>query len=152
MAQHQLLLPPAMFNIPTTTNGRLPTRPLLTGMGYCSHPAPAVTQLILAALVEVAPRITFSLLKMILLVPFWFRLILMEVRRDKDKNVFAKSSAVEGVYKANADLADGVDKGVDDFRNKKVFDFGFSDPSRVEVKGTGYTKAGDKWTANGKTM
>ena len=76
----------------------------------------------------------------------------MEIRRDKDKNVFAKSSAVEGVYKTNADLADGVDKGVDDFRNKKVFDFGFSDPSRVEVKGTGYTKAGDKWTANGKTM
>ena len=76
----------------------------------------------------------------------------MEIRRDKDKNVFAKSSAVEGVYKANADLADALDKGVDDFRNKKVFDFGFSDPSRVEVKGTGYTKAGDKWTANGKTM
>jgi hypothetical protein len=76
----------------------------------------------------------------------------MEIRRDKDKNVFAKSSAVEGVYKANADLADALDKGVDDFRNKKVFDFGFSDPSRVEVKGTGYTKAGDKWTANGKNM
>src|ERR1022692_5172053 len=76
----------------------------------------------------------------------------IEVRRDKDKNVFVKSSAVEGLYKANADLADGVDKGVDDFRNKKLFDFGFSDPSRVEVKGTGYTKAGDKWTANGKTM
>ena len=76
----------------------------------------------------------------------------MEIRRDKDKNVFAKSSAVEGLYKANADLADALDKGVDDFRNKKVFDFGFSDPSRVEVKGTGYTKAGDKWTANGKTM
>src|ERR1022692_1299262 len=76
----------------------------------------------------------------------------IEVRRDKDKNVFAKSSAVQGLYKANADLAEGVDKGVDDFRNKKLFDFGFSDPSRVEVKGTGYTKAGDKWTANGKTM
>ena len=76
----------------------------------------------------------------------------MEVRRDKDKNVFAKSSAVEGLYKANADLADAIDKGVDDFRNKKLFDFGFSDPSKVEVKGTGYTKAGDKWTANGKTM
>jgi Domain of unknown function (DUF4340) len=76
----------------------------------------------------------------------------MEVRRDKDKNVFARSSAVEGLYKANADLADAIDKGMDDFRNKKLFDFGFSDPSRVEVKGTGYTKAGDKWTANGKTM
>lgn len=76
----------------------------------------------------------------------------IEIRRDKDKNVFAKSSAVEGLYKTNGDLADGVEKSVDDFRNKKVFDFGFSDPSRVEVKGTGYTKAGDKWTANGKNM
>ncbi len=76
----------------------------------------------------------------------------IEIRRDKDKNVFAKSSAVEGIYKTNADLADGLEKSVDDFRNKKVFDFGFSDPSRVEVKGTGYTKAGDKWSANGKTM
>jgi Domain of unknown function (DUF4340) len=76
----------------------------------------------------------------------------MEVRRDKDKNVFVKSSAVEGLYKANADLADALEKGVDDFRNKKLFDFGFSDPSKVEVKGTGYTKVGDKWTANGKTM
>jgi hypothetical protein len=76
----------------------------------------------------------------------------MEVRRDKDKNVFAKSSAVEGLYKVNADLADALEKGVDDFRNKKLFDFGFSDPSRVEVKGAAYTKAGDKWTANGKTM
>ena len=76
----------------------------------------------------------------------------MEVRRDKDKNVFAKSSAVEGLYKVNADLADALEKGVDDFRNKKLFDFGFSDPSLVDVKGTAYTKAGDKWTANGKTM
>jgi hypothetical protein len=76
----------------------------------------------------------------------------MEIRRDKDKNVFVKSSAVEGLYKANADLADGVDKGVDDFRNKKLFDFGFSDPSKVDVQGKSYSKAGDKWTANGKTM
>src|SRR5262249_45224602 len=30
----------------------------------------------------------------------------LEVRRDKDKNVFAKSSATAGFYKANADLAD----------------------------------------------
>ena len=76
----------------------------------------------------------------------------MEVRRDKDKNVFAKSSAVEGIYKTSADLADALEKGVDDFRNKKVFDFGFSDPNQVTVQGKVYTKAGDKWMANGKTM
>ena len=76
----------------------------------------------------------------------------LEVRRDKDKNSYAKSSVVEGVYKTNADLADGVDKTLDDFRNKKLFDFGFSDPSRVDLTGVSYTKAGDKWTANGKNM
>ena len=76
----------------------------------------------------------------------------LEVRRDQEKNVYAKSSAVEGVYKANVDLGDAVDKSVDDFRNKKVFDFGFSDPGKVEVKGATYTKDGDKWKANGKTM
>jgi hypothetical protein len=76
----------------------------------------------------------------------------IEVRRDKDKNVFARSSAVEGLYKVNTDLADVLEKSVDDFRNKKLFDFGFSDPSKVEVQGKGYIKVGDKWTANGKTM
>ncbi len=76
----------------------------------------------------------------------------IEVRRDKDKNVFARSSAVEGLYKTNADLADALDKGVDDFRNKKLFDFGFSDPGTVTVLGKVYTKAGDKWTSGGKNM
>jgi len=76
----------------------------------------------------------------------------LEVRRDKDKNVYAKSSVVDGLYKVNADLADGVEKSLDDFRNKKLFDFGFSDPSAVTLKGVTYTKAGDKWTANGKNM
>jgi hypothetical protein len=76
----------------------------------------------------------------------------LEVRRDKDKNVFAKSSAVEGIYKVNADLADAVDKGLDDFRNKKLFDFGFSDPSKVDLKGVTYTKEGDKWKSGGKIM
>ena len=76
----------------------------------------------------------------------------LEVRRDKDKNVFAKSSAVEGIFKTNADLADALDKGVDDFRNKKMFDFGFSDPSKVELKGVAYVKNGDKWISGAKTM
>ena len=59
----------------------------------------------------------------------------LEVRRDQEKNVYAKSSAVEGVYKANVDLGDAVDKGLDDFRNKKLFDFGFSDPQQGGFEG-----------------
>jgi hypothetical protein len=76
----------------------------------------------------------------------------LEVRKDKDKNVYAKSTSVDGVYKVNADLADALDKGLDDFRNKKLFDFGFSDPGKVEVNGAVYTKSGDKWMAGTKTM
>jgi hypothetical protein len=76
----------------------------------------------------------------------------IEVRRDAEKNVYAKSSADEGVYKANIDLGDAVDKSADDFRNKKVFDFGFSDPQKVDLKGASYVKDGDKWKLAGKVM
>jgi len=76
----------------------------------------------------------------------------LEIRRDKDKNVYAKSSAVEGIYKTSADLADAVDKGLDDFRSKKLFDFGFSDPNKVDLKGASYSKDGDKWKSGGKAM
>ena len=54
----------------------------------------------------------------------------LEVRKDKDKNYYAKSSAVEGVYKIASDVGDALDKSLDDFRNKKLFDFGFSDPEQ----------------------
>jgi hypothetical protein len=76
----------------------------------------------------------------------------MEVRQDKDKNYYAKSSVVEGVYKVGSDIGDGLNKTADDLRNKKLFDFGFSDPSKVEVDGVTYVKSADKWMSNGKTM
>ncbi|HUI57697.1 MAG TPA: DUF4340 domain-containing protein [Bryobacteraceae bacterium] len=76
----------------------------------------------------------------------------LEVRKDKDKNYYAKSSVVEGVFKVTSDIGDGLDKGLDDFRNKKLFDFGFSDPGKIELKTATYTKSGDKWMAGAKTM
>lgn len=72
----------------------------------------------------------------------------MEVRLANDKNYYAKSSAVEGVYKIVNDIGEGLDKSVDDFRNKKVFDFGFNEVKKVEISGQTYEKSGDKWTAN----
>lgn len=79
----------------------------------------------------------------------------IEVRKVKD-DYYAKSSVVEGIHKVSKDLGTGVDKGLDDFRNKKIFDFGFSDPTKIDFKdGTrvaSYQKSGDKWTANGKNM
>ena len=76
----------------------------------------------------------------------------LEVRKDKDKNCYAKSSAVEGTYKVASDLADALDKNLDDFRNKKLFDFGFSDPNKLELKTVTYAKSGDKWLAGSRTM
>ncbi|MGA3190166.1 MAG: DUF4340 domain-containing protein [Bryobacteraceae bacterium] len=79
----------------------------------------------------------------------------LEVRKVKD-DYYAKSNVVDGVYKVSKDLGTGVDKGLDDFRNKKVFDFGFSDPTKIDFKdgarSASYQKSGDKWTSNGKPM
>jgi Domain of unknown function (DUF4340) len=82
----------------------------------------------------------------------------LEVRKDKDKNYYAKSSAVEGIFKITSDVGDALDKGADDFRNKKLFDFGFSDPTKLDIKSgpaaaaVTYTKSGDKWMSGAKTM
>jgi hypothetical protein len=70
----------------------------------------------------------------------------VEIRQAKDKSYYAKSSAVEGTYKLAGDLGDGLkDKDVDSFRNKKLFDFGFTDPTKIEINGAAYQKSGDKW-------
>ncbi len=73
----------------------------------------------------------------------------LEVRRDKDKNCYARSSVVAGVFKVASDLGDGLDKVLVDFRNKKLFDFGFNEPSKIEIrdgsKQASYQKLPDKW-------
>jgi hypothetical protein len=80
----------------------------------------------------------------------------LEIRKDKDKNYYAKSSALAGtdggIYKVTADLGDGLDKKVDDFRNKKLFDFGWTDPNKVEVGKVALEKSGDKWMSGAKQM
>lgn len=79
----------------------------------------------------------------------------IEVRKA-GADYYARGSAVAGVHKVNNELGEGLDKGIDDFRNKKLFDFGFNDPTRIEVKAAGqaktYSKSGEKWTLDGKEM
>jgi hypothetical protein len=65
----------------------------------------------------------------------------------KDIGYFAKSSAIAGIYKVAGDLSDSLGKSVDDYRNKKLFDFGFNDVTKLEINGNSYQKSGDKWTA-----
>ena len=42
----------------------------------------------------------------------------LEVRKNKD-DYFAKSSAVEGIYKVDSSLGQALDKKIEDFRQKK---------------------------------
>jgi hypothetical protein len=49
------------------------------------------------------------------------------------------------VYKVAGDLGDSFTKGIDDCRNKKLFDFAVNDPTKVEINGVSYQKSGDKW-------
>lgn len=79
----------------------------------------------------------------------------IEVRK-KENDYYAKGSAVPGVHKVTTELGEGLNKSLEDFRNKKLFDFGFSDPSRIEVKdesGTKvYSKSGEKWMLGSQQM
>jgi len=79
----------------------------------------------------------------------------LEVRKKGDE-YYAKSSAVPGIFKVANDLGEALNKGLDDFRNKKLFEFGFNEPSNVTVrdgdKNYAFQKNGEKWSANGKQM
>jgi len=80
----------------------------------------------------------------------------IEVRKGKDNSYYARSSVVKGAHKLMGDLGDSLGKSLDDYRNKKLFDFGFSDPTKVEVKSgdktQAFEKSGEKWMSGGKEM
>ena len=69
---------------------------------------------------------------------------------------YVKSSAVDGIYKITPDLGQALDKGVDEFRNKKLFDFGFGEPNKLELhigsKTYFLTRSGEDWWQDGKKM
>lgn len=80
----------------------------------------------------------------------------LQIRKSKD-DYYAKSTAIAGIYKVSGDVGQGLDKSVDDFRNKKLFDFGFEEPGKVELhdgaKAYFFTKGGqDWWSADSKKL
>jgi hypothetical protein len=80
----------------------------------------------------------------------------LQVRKDKKNDYYARSSVLEGVYKVTPDLGSDLGKGLEDFRNKKIFDFGWNDPSQIDVrdgaKSASYKRSGDNWSSGGKQM
>jgi Domain of unknown function (DUF4340) len=79
----------------------------------------------------------------------------IQVRKNKD-DYYAKSSAVAGAYKVLSSLSPSMDKSLDDFRNKKLFDFGYADPEKIEIhdggKRTFLTRSASDWWSNGVKM
>jgi len=80
----------------------------------------------------------------------------LEVRKTKDV-YYAKSSMLSGIYKVPASVGTGLDKSLDDFLNKKLFDFGYQDPDKIEIHDGSQayflTRSGsDWWGPDGKKM
>ncbi|MFZ0951446.1 MAG: DUF4340 domain-containing protein [Candidatus Sulfotelmatobacter sp.] len=79
----------------------------------------------------------------------------LQVRKSKD-TYYAKSSMVDGIYKVDSSLGQALDKKLDDFRDKNLFDFGYNDPTKIEIHSGSeayfLTKGGADWWSNGKKM
>jgi hypothetical protein len=79
----------------------------------------------------------------------------LQIRKNKD-SYYGKSSVVDGAYKLDSAIGDEVNKKVDDFRNKKLFDFGYSDPTKLDIHSPSKTytllRGGEDWWDNGKKM
>jgi hypothetical protein len=80
----------------------------------------------------------------------------LQIRKSKD-DYYAKSSVVAGVYKVASTVGQSLDKSLDDFRNKNLFDFGYTQPDKIEMhagaKAYFLTHSGeDWWSADGKKM
>jgi uncharacterized protein DUF4340 len=79
----------------------------------------------------------------------------LQIRKNKD-DYCAKSSTVAGIYKVSSSVGTATDKSLDDFRNKKLLDFGFVDPDKIEIhdgaKSYFLTRNGSDWWSNGVKM
>ena len=80
----------------------------------------------------------------------------LQIHKDKAGDYYAKSGVVEGIYKIAPDVGTALDKGLDDFRTRKLFDFGWSDPTAIDLrdgaKSASYRRSGEKWSSGGKPL
>lgn len=79
----------------------------------------------------------------------------LTLRKNKD-DYYAKSTVVPGAFKVTADLGKEMEKPLEDFRNKKVYDFGFSDPTKLDVQqgsnDSAFARSGTDWKRNSQVM
>ena len=79
----------------------------------------------------------------------------LQVRKSKD-DYYAKTTAMEGAFKVTKELGEAIDKNLDDFREKRLFDFAESNPEKIEIhtgsKSFFLTRSGEDWWSDGKKM
>ncbi len=79
----------------------------------------------------------------------------LQVRKSKD-DYYAKTTAMEGAFKVTKELGEAIDKNLDDFREKRLFDFAESNPEKIEMhsgpKSYFLTRSGEDWWLDGKKM
>jgi hypothetical protein len=80
----------------------------------------------------------------------------LEVRKDKEGAFYARSSAVEGCFRLPAEAVETLGKKAEAFRDRKLFEFGFAEPARVEVRSGDsswtFAKTGAEWKSGGKKI
>lgn len=80
----------------------------------------------------------------------------LEVRQQKLPNeevaFWAKSSLSDAVHKTTSEIGQGVERHLDAVRNRKIFDFGFSEVSKLEYKSLVFEKKGQDWFSGTKKM
>ena len=90
---------------------------------------------VLAEVEEASSRYSFSQPVAVVEVTDESGIHTLTIAKDQDDKYYAKSSDLAGgVYEVSSTLAEALDKPLDDFRNKKLFDFGFTDPAAIQVR------------------
>src|SRR3984893_6383756 len=79
----------------------------------------------------------------------------LQVRKSKD-DYYAKTTAMPGAFKVSKELGEAVGKDLDDFREKRLFDFADSNPDKIEMhsgpKSYFLTRTGEDWWWDGKKL
>ncbi len=79
----------------------------------------------------------------------------IEIRRVQEEYL-AKATSAEGAHKVTKELADGLDKSVNDLRTNKLFDFGFAEVSKAGYReattSLTYEHQGDEWKSGGQKV
>lgn len=81
----------------------------------------------------------------------------LEVRKATNGGDFyGKASVFSGTWKLDPSVDAALTKNLDDFRDKQIFDFGFSDPLNIEYHANGtnlaLVRSNTEWFENGKKL